>query len=74
MGLFNNIYPKNDLNVYDVISINLKIILSTNSSTRIIKTLILKKLEKIYIDEYNESILKYIFFLIYVKVECFKKF
>jgi hypothetical protein len=28
-------YPKNDLNVYDFISINLKIILSTNSSTRI---------------------------------------
>lgn len=30
------IYPKNDLNVYDVISINLKFILSTNSSTRIL--------------------------------------
>ena len=29
-----NAYPKNDLNVHDVISINLKIILSTNSSTR----------------------------------------
>ena len=31
MGL----YPRNDLNVYDLASINLKIILSTNSSTRI---------------------------------------
>ena len=29
-------YPKNDLNVYDIISINLKFILSTNSSTRIL--------------------------------------
>jgi len=28
-------YPRNDLNVYDIISINLKFILSTNSSTRI---------------------------------------
>jgi hypothetical protein len=28
-------YPKNDLNVYDVISINLNFILSTSSSTRI---------------------------------------
>ena len=27
-------YPKNDLNVYNIISINLKFILSTNSSTR----------------------------------------
>ncbi len=27
-------YPKNDLNVHDVISIKLKIILSTSSSTR----------------------------------------
>lgn len=34
----NITYPKNDLNVYDFISINLKIILSTNSSTRTYKT------------------------------------
>ena len=37
VGLYNFsfAYPKNDLNVYDILSINLKFILSTNSSTRI---------------------------------------
>ena len=32
------IYPKKDSNLYDFISINLKIILSTYSSTRVKKT------------------------------------
>ena len=32
----NILYPKNDLNVHDVKSINFKFILSTNSSTRIL--------------------------------------
>jgi hypothetical protein len=31
-------YPKNDLNVYDIISEKLKFSLSTNSSTRILIT------------------------------------
>lgn len=38
MGLFfynYDIYPRNDLNVYDNVSANLKFALSTNSSTRI---------------------------------------
>ena len=37
----HKLYPKNDLNVYDIISINLKFILSTNSSTRTIYFILL---------------------------------